>query len=79
MHLWKVVGISRAAQIVPEMGELGVILPITIAMKLRVTVMEILKVGSGVKQGQFLIQQVSPLKMKELILATIKRVENSQL
>ena len=66
-------GISRAAQIVPEKGELGVILSITIAMKLRVTVMEILKVGSGVKQGQFLLQQVSPLKMKELILATIKQ------
>ena len=76
--LWKVVGISGAAQIVPEKGELGVILPITIAMKLRVTVLEILKVGSGVKQRQFLLQQVSPLKMKELILATIKRVENSQ-
>ena len=72
MHLWKVVGISRAAQIVPEMGELGVILPITIAMKLRVTVMEILKVGSGVKQGQLLLQQVYPLKMRELILATIR-------
>ena len=71
MHLWKVVGISRAAQIVPEMGELGVILPITIAMKLRVTVMEILKVGSGVKQGQLLLQQVYPLKMRELILASI--------
>ena len=50
-------GISRAAQIVPEKGELGVILPITIAMKLRGTVMEILKVGSGVQQGQFLLQQ----------------------
>ena len=62
MHLWKAVGISGAAQIVPEKGELGVILPITIAMKLRVTVMEILKVGSGVKQRQFLLQQVSPLK-----------------
>ena len=72
MHLWKAVGISRAAQIVPEMGELGVILPITIAMKLRVTVMEILKVGSGVKQGQLLLQQVYPLKMRELILATIR-------
>ena len=55
--LWKVVGISRAAQIVPVKGELGVILPITIAMKLRGTVMEILKVGSGVQQGQFLLQQ----------------------
>ena len=65
-------GISGAAQIVPEKGELGVILPITIAMKLRGTVMEIRKVGSGVKQGQFLLQQVSPLKMKEIILATIR-------
>ena len=65
-------GISRAAQIVPEKGELGVILPITIAMKLRGTVMEIRKVGSGVKQGQFLLQQVSPLNIKALILATIR-------
>ena len=64
-------GISKAAQIVPEKGELGVILPITIAMKLCVTVMEILKVGSGVNQGQLLLQQVYPLKMRELILATI--------
>ena len=58
-HIRKVVGISRDAQIVLEKGKLGVILPITIAMKLRVTVMEIRKVGSGVKQGQFLLQQVS--------------------
>ena len=61
-HIWKVVGISRVAQIVSEKVELGVILPTAIAMKLRVTVMEILKAGSGVKQGQFLLHQVAPSK-----------------
>ena len=60
-HIWKVVGISRVAQIVSEKVELGVILPTAIAMKLRVTVMEILKAGSGVKQGPFSLQQVAPL------------------
>ena len=48
-------GISKAVQIVPEKGELGVILPIKIAMKLCVAIMELLKVGFGVKQGLFLL------------------------
>ena len=61
---WPVAQISKDVQIVPVKGDLGVILLVMIAMRLRVTVMGILKVGSGVMQRQFLLLQVSPLIIK---------------
>ena len=59
----KVAQISKAVRIVPVTGEVGVILPITIAMKFSVTPMVLPQVGSIVKQTKMLLPQVMPLKM----------------
>ena len=68
---WPVAQISKDVQIVPVKGDLGVILLVVIAMRLSVTVMELLKVGSGVMQGQFLLRQVLSVTIKEFIFVTI--------